>query len=158
MSWHPERIEAELRRELARLGPAAAIGAIVERWPGTVGPGIAANAWPARLARDGTLHVATSSSAWAFELTQLAGEIERRLRDALGDAAPPAVRFAVGRIPERRPSIDTISKQRAPEVEPYDLAEGERIAAAIGDSELRTLVAKAAAASLARARHGTADR
>ena len=30
---------------------------------------IAANAWPARIARDGTLHVATSSSAWAFELT-----------------------------------------------------------------------------------------
>src|SRR3712207_8602350 len=39
----------------------------------------------ARVARDGTVHVHTSSSAWAFELTQLEG----RVREALADAAPP---------------------------------------------------------------------
>ena len=45
---------------------------------------VAANAWPARIARDGTLHVNTSSSAWAFELGQLAPTILERLSEKLG--------------------------------------------------------------------------
>ena len=48
---------------------------LLERWPGAVGPQIARFAWPARIARDGTVHVATSDSVWAFELGQRAEEI-----------------------------------------------------------------------------------
>ena len=81
-------IEDEVRRELARFGPAAGLGDIVAAWPECVGVGIAANAWPARLARDGSLHVSTSSSAWAFELTQLASSILERLQERLGESAP----------------------------------------------------------------------
>ena len=73
MRFDPLRpIEDEIRRELSRFGPAAGLGDIVAAWPECFGAGIAANAWPARLARDGSLHVTTSSSAWAFELTHLA--------------------------------------------------------------------------------------
>ena len=95
-----EPLGEELRRELGRLGPAGAIGEVVGAWPGAVGPAIAANAWPARIARDGTLHVATSSSAWAFELTHLSATVRERLSERLGPAAPAALRFAPGRLPE----------------------------------------------------------
>ena len=48
---------------------------LVERWPDAVGEAIARNAWPARIARDGTVHVNTADSVWAFELGQKASEI-----------------------------------------------------------------------------------
>src|SRR5690348_12204545 len=76
---------------------------VVEAWPRLVGEQVAANAWPARIARDGTLHVNASSSAWAFELGQLEGEILPRLREALGAAAPKRLRFAPGPLPEPSP-------------------------------------------------------
>ena len=158
MSWYPEPLAREVRRELGRLGPAAAIGDVARHWADAVGPAIAANASPARIGRDGTLHVATSSSAWAFELAHLADEILERLRAAVGDAAPARIRFAVGRVPEPGTPNEPTSRQRVPEVEREDVAAGERIAAAIEDSELRSLVARAAAASLARARGEAADR
>ena len=63
-----ERIGNEVERELGRFGPAAGMAELLRAWPDAVGEEIARNAWPARIARDGTLHVATSSSAWAFEL------------------------------------------------------------------------------------------
>ena len=116
-----------------------------------VGDGIARNAWPARIARDGTLHVATSSSAWAFELAQLEPELVARLRTALGDLAPPRLRFAPGRLPERSPEPSGEGAERAPEPRPEDLAEAERLAAQISSENLRKIVARAAAASLARA-------
>jgi len=79
-----ERIGDAVRSELGRFGTAGAMADVVEAWPAAVGEAVAANAWPARLARDGTLHVAASSSAWAFELGQLEREIVTRLGEALG--------------------------------------------------------------------------
>jgi len=61
-----ERIGNEVRRELGRFGSAGQMADLVAAWPGAVGETVAANAWPARLARDGTLHVAAASSTWAF--------------------------------------------------------------------------------------------
>ena len=76
------------------------MAAIVAAWPGAVGDAVARNAWPATLARDGTLHVSTSSSAWAFELTQLRGEVLPRLQEGVaGEAVVSALRFAPGRLP-----------------------------------------------------------
>ena len=66
---------------------------LVERWPTTVGAAIARNAWPARIARDGTVHVNTADSVWAFELGQRAAEIAEKL-------GVPRVRFAPGPLPE----------------------------------------------------------
>lgn len=146
-----EPIGADVRRELGRFGPAAGMAEVVAAWPDAVGEQIALNAWPARMSRDGTLHVATSSSAWAFELTQLEGEIRKRLGDAAGEAGPARLRFAVGHVPE--PGSDPAPKEKrtVPRVSEALSAEGERIAAAIEDPDLREVVARAAAASLATA-------
>jgi predicted nucleic acid-binding Zn ribbon protein len=152
MSWHPRRIGDEVKSELARFGPAGAMGEVVAAWPAAVGEAIAANAWPARCARDGTLHVATASSVWAFELTQLEATIRARLSEHLSDGAPPRLRFAVGRLPEPRTAEVEIAKRTVPEVSAEMREAAARIAAGIEDEELRELVARAAAASLARKR------
>ena len=64
----------EIRSELARFGPQAGMAELVERWPDAVGPAIARNAWPARIAKDGTVNVNTADSVWAYELGQRGAE------------------------------------------------------------------------------------
>lgn len=148
-----ERIGSDVRRELGRFGPAAGMPELVEAWPGVVGDAIARNAWPARLGRDGTLHVATGSAAWAFELAHLEGELLGRLRAAVGELAPARLRFALGRLPEASPEGESVEQSRiAPSA--ADFAEAARLASAIEDDELRATVAEAAAQSLARAASG----
>ncbi|HEY7002867.1 MAG TPA: DUF721 domain-containing protein [Gaiellaceae bacterium] len=150
MTFEPLRpIQDEVRRELARFGPAAGLGEVVEAWPRCVGEAIAANAWPARIARDGTLHVTTSSSAWAFELTQLSGSILERLGERLGDAAPASLRFAPGPLPELGAQPVEASKRTVPKVTDAERRAAGRIAEGIEDEELRRAVARAAEASLA---------
>jgi hypothetical protein len=143
-----DRLAEGVRTELGRLGPQAAIGRIAEAWPAAVGEQIARNAWPARIARDGTLHVHTSSSTWAFELEQLAADIRTRL----GEFAPPRLRFAPGPLPEpdTPPTEEPAAQVVQPSSEDHDAA--VQLAARIGDEKLRNLVARAAAASLAKAR------
>ena len=146
-----DRIGEGARRELGRFGTAGAMADVVTAWPAAVGETIAANAWPARFARDGTLHVATSSSAWAFELTHLASEVAARLRTELGASAPERLRFAPGPLPETgAPAPDRASVQP---LEPtLDQARQARSwAAGIEAEELRKTVEKAARSSLARA-------
>jgi predicted nucleic acid-binding Zn ribbon protein len=146
----PDRIGGEVRRELARFGPAEGMTDIVRAWPDAVGDQIARNAWPARLAKDGTLHVATASSTWAFELSQLEPKLLEHLRAALADAAPPRLRFAPGKLPE--PSAEELKTHgravREPTGEERELASA--LAAGIEDESLRKIVAKAALASLSR--------
>lgn len=150
MRFGPLRpIEDEVRRELARFGPAAGLGDIVAAWPECVGGGIAANAWPARLARDGSLHVSTSSSAWAFELTQLGASVLERLQERLGESAPVSLRFAPGPLPEAGPEPVEASERTVLKISESDRAEGARIAASIENQDLREAVARAAEASLA---------
>jgi hypothetical protein len=153
-----EPLGEDLRRELGRLGPAGAIADVVAVWPEAVGPAIAANAWPARISRDGTLHVATRSSTWAFELTQLTGTIQARLAEALEPPAPTSLRFAPGRLPE--PGADDVKEEKrtVPSPSPAAVAAAEELAAAIADPALREAVARAAAASLETAEGGPSDR
>lgn len=145
-----ERLGEEVRRQLGRFGPAAGMSAVVEAWPDAVGPEIARNAWPARIGRDGTLHVAASSSTWAFELTQLVPEVHRRLRAALGEAAPAALRFTPGPLPE--PARDADGRSERPIARPSseDRLRGLELTGAAADPDLREVLARAAAASLAR--------
>ena len=147
----PERIGDDVRSELARFGPAEGMTDIVRAWPDAVGEQIARNAWPARMSRDGTLHVSTASSAWAFELQQLEPKLRDRLADALGEAAPKGLRFAPGKLPE--PSADDGKQGRVPprEPTPEERELATALASGIEDESLRKLVAKAALASLSRA-------
>jgi hypothetical protein len=145
-----EHLEESVRGELARLGPAGGIAAVVEAWPEAVGPMVAANAWPARIARDGTLHVNTSSAAWAFELGQLAPTIAERLGEKLGESAPKALRFALGHLPE--PSAEELVESRtdAPEPTAEALQRAAVLAAEIEDEELRNSVQRAVALGLSK--------
>ena len=148
-----EPIGDEVRRELRRFPAAAGMTDVVAAWPAVVGEAIARNAWPARLARDGTLHVATSSSAWSFELTQLRGDILPRLQSAVGgDVSIAALRFAPGRLPVADPAASEKAQTGVAVASPEATAEAERLTSQIGDETLRNLVARAAAASLERAR------
>jgi hypothetical protein len=137
-----ERIGDEVRRELARFGPSAGMADIVAAWPEAVGEAIAQNAWPARLARDGTLHVHAADAIWAFELGQRAHEIAER-------AGVERIRFAPGPLPgpvEPPPP----PRPAAPKPLPEHLERAAEIAAEIDNEELRETVARAVAASLAR--------
>jgi len=149
-----ERIGETVRRELGRHGTAGAMADTVACWPGAVGEQVAANAWPARFARDGTLQVHTSSSAWAFELGQLEGEILPRLRAALGKDAPARLRFAPGPLPDRREPASARPKSPPPKPTPEQAREAHELVASIGSEELRKTVEKAARASLASSGYG----
>ena len=138
----------EVKRELGRFGPAGSIAEFVEAWPAAVGETIARSAWPARVARDGTLHVNTADSVWAFELTSRAAEIAQRL-------GVEHIRFAPGRLPEGYESAAEPTKSGPPEPSESLRQEGARLAAGIEDENLRKIVARAAAASLAK---GLSDR
>lgn len=149
-----ERLGDDVRRALAATGApeAGPLTAIVEAWPAAVGDAIARAAWPARLARDGTLHVATVSSTWSFELGRLAPEMLERLAAALGGDAPAALRFAPGHVPEPSAPASPEHARAGPEPSAAERAQAAKLAAPITDAELRELVARAAAASLAAGR------
>ena len=146
----PERIGDEVQSELSRFGPAEGMTEIVRAWPAVMGDQIARNAWPARLSRDGKLHVATSSSAWAFELAQLEPKLLERLSGALGDEALVGLRFAPGKLPEPPSGGGPTSPRSVGKPTQSDLDTAAELAAEIDDESLRKIVAKAAAASLSR--------
>ena len=149
-----ERLGNAARRLLAASGvpDPGPLGAVADIWPAAVGDAIARVAWPRRFARDGTLHVATVSATWAFELSRLSPEIHERLRTALGDGAPAAVQFAAGPVPEPDAEPPDPAAKTGPKISPDDRELAARLTADITDPELRVLVARAASASLAAAR------
>jgi hypothetical protein len=148
----PERIGDDVKKELGRFGPATGMAELVGVWPALVGEQIARNAWPARFSRDRTLHVTTSSSAWAFELSQLAPQLLGRLQEALGEEAPGAIRFAPGKLPDAPGGAGAEEREkRVVEPSAEDVERAFELAAQIEDETLREVVAKTVARSLARA-------
>lgn len=117
---------------------------VVEAWPAAVGREIARAAWPARFQRDGTLVVHTRDAIWAFELTQRAGEIAKRLE-------LKALKFVAGPIPEASAEeVETPATAHAVP-SPEQRRQAAEMAAEIGDENLRKLVQKAVEMGLARA-------
>jgi hypothetical protein len=129
----------EVRRELSRHGAQAGMAELLERWPAAVGSAIARVAWPARIARDGTVHVNTADSVWGFELGHRAVDIARRL-------AVSKVKFAPGPLPSAEPEPE---ERRRVLPRPQDEERAAALAAAIEDAELRESVKRAIALSLA---------
>jgi hypothetical protein len=153
-----ERIGKAVEQALARSGGGVglALSEITAVWPQAVGAAVARQAWPLRVGRDGTLHVATSSSTWAFELDRLSPEIEERLTALAGASAPKKLSFRVGPVPEPG-ALETEELGPAdepPPATPEIDSEAASVASAIDDPELREIVARAARASLRRARSG----
>jgi predicted nucleic acid-binding Zn ribbon protein len=149
-----ERLGGEVKRELSRFGTAGAMTELVAAWPAAVGETVAANAWPARLARDGTLHVNAASSTWAFELQQLEAEIADHQREAVPGAAPSRLRFAAGPLPELSGPPPEEARRPPPEPTLEHVREARELAAAIDSGELRKSVEKAARMSLVTAADG----
>lgn len=147
-----ERLGDSVGRELGRFGGAGTMPAIVAAWPAAVGAEVARNAWPARVARDGVLHVHTGSSAWAFELTQLAAVVLEQLGEALGEDVPAGLRFAPGHLPEPLEALEEQPTRVVCEPSRETVLEAQQLASPISDEELRGQVARAAALSLERAR------
>lgn len=153
-----ERIGRSVEQALSRSGggTALALTEITAVWPQAVGEAVAREAWPLRVARDGTLHVATTSSTWAFELDRLAPEIEEQLRALIGPATPTKLRFRVGPVPEPGTTPHELSEASAEEARPTAeaAAEAASLTSEVEDPELRELIARAARASLSRASSG----
>jgi hypothetical protein len=120
------------------------MGAVLEAWEEAVGTEIARNAWPARFQRDGTLIVHTRDAVWGFELGQRAAEITERL------PAKPALKFVPGPLPEHGAEPTQATPQGAPPATVEQQEQAAEWASKIEDEELRTIVSKAAALSLAR--------
>jgi hypothetical protein len=139
-----ERLSDTVRIEMGRFGSAGDLAELVERWPEAVGDGIARNAWPSRIARDGTLHVNTADSVWAFELAHRGPEIAVRL-------GVQAIRFAPGPLAS---SDHSEPPPAAPEPTEADLREAAAIVSGIADENLRKTVEKAVGFSLASGRLG----
>jgi hypothetical protein len=127
------------------------MGEAVESWPAAVGDEIARNAWPARFQRDGTLIVHTRDAIWGFELTSRAAEISKRL------PGRPALRFVPGPLPEPGAAPAAGALEAPPPATLEERSRAAEWAAEIEDEELRDIVARAAAASLARWSAGRRD-
>jgi hypothetical protein len=124
-------------------GPPEPVDAAIMAWSAIVGPRVAQHSQPLEL-NDGTLIVATRSSAWSQQLQFLEPQILERLRTA-GVAAVTQLRFRSGRL--RRPAGGTGSRFTA------GRPAGRRAAAPEGASEPAPDVETA----LARARRRIAD-
>jgi hypothetical protein len=142
-----DRLGADVTRELGRFGAVGDMASLVEVWSDAVGEEIARNAWPARVSRDGTLHIHARDSVWAFELTARADEIRARL----GEQAPPRVVFAPGPLPEPTAEASEATPKRAPKPSAEHIAKAASLVRVIRDEDLRKVAAKTVAASLAKA-------
>jgi hypothetical protein len=145
-----ERIGPDVDRQLVRFDRSGAMPRIVAAWPAVVGDEVMRNAWPARVGRDGTLQVHTSSSVWAFELGQLAPRILERLAAEVREHAPTSLRFVQGHLPEpASTTLPDVSRERL-EPHPEAVVEAGSLTAGITNEELRKRVARAASLGLSR--------
>lgn len=147
-----ERLEDSLRGALQGAGvpDAGVLTDVTRAWPRAVGDEIARAAWPRRITGDGTLLVACASATWAFELGLLGEEILAKLRAAVGADVPAAIRFSPGPVPAPAAAAAP-TVQAPPEIDGPTCLLAEELTAAMSDEELRATIARAAAASLARA-------
>jgi hypothetical protein len=151
-----ERLDATVRTALQGAGvpDAGSLAEVTHAWPAAVGDAIARAAWPQRITRDGTLLVATTSATWAFELGHLADEILAKITAEMGQNPPTAIRFRPGAVPAPPAPAAGEQPQPAFQADPDTQRLAARLTAAMTDDELRETIARAAAASLARAASG----
>lgn len=76
-------------------------GSVLGRWPEVVGADIAAHASPTAL-RDGVLHVAAESTAWATQLRMVQRQLLARIAAAVGDGVVTSLRITGPAAPSWR--------------------------------------------------------
>jgi predicted nucleic acid-binding Zn ribbon protein len=77
-------------RDLA--APKTGLASIQSAWAAAVGEQLAAVATPVS-ERSGTLTIECADSVWAQELDLMQGQLLERLKEALGEQAPKALKF-----------------------------------------------------------------
>jgi predicted nucleic acid-binding Zn ribbon protein len=77
-------------RDLA--APKTGLAAVQSAWSDAVGEQLSAVATPVS-ERSGTLTIECADSVWAQELDLMQGQLLERLKEALGDKAPGALKF-----------------------------------------------------------------
>jgi predicted nucleic acid-binding Zn ribbon protein len=77
---------------LQKVAPKTPLAAIQAAWPAAVGGHLAAVATPVS-ERNGTLTIECAEAVWVQELDLMQDTLLERLRDAVGDEAPRALRF-----------------------------------------------------------------
>ena len=92
----PRPAAAALESARRRLAPPTPLAAVQDAWSGVVGPQIAAAATPVG-ERSGAVVIRCESAVWAQELDLMQGRLLESLRERLGESAPAALRFEVGR-------------------------------------------------------------
>jgi len=116
---------------------------VLRVWPAAVGVTLAREAWPARMAADGTLVVHVTSSLWASELQLMERAVGEKLGAALGRPSPP-LRFRVGPVPQ-----PAASPPPAP-VSPVAARAAAELAEQVADPALRDAVQAALERTLVR--------
>jgi predicted nucleic acid-binding Zn ribbon protein len=76
--------------------PKTGLASVQAGWSGAVGAQIAEVAEPIS-ERAGTLTVECTNAMWAQELDLMQSQLLERLREALGEGAPEAIKFRVAR-------------------------------------------------------------
>jgi predicted nucleic acid-binding Zn ribbon protein len=90
----PRPAAKALRDALDRAAPQTSLAAVQAAWGEAVGERVAAVAEPVS-ERAGTLVVRCDDPVWAEELELLQDRLLERLKEALGEQAPKALRFRV---------------------------------------------------------------
>jgi predicted nucleic acid-binding Zn ribbon protein len=90
----PRQASDAIRAARDRAAPRTRLAAAQAAWAATVGEQLAAVATPVS-ERAGTLTIECADSVWAQELDLMQAQLLERLRPALGDLAPSALRFRV---------------------------------------------------------------
>jgi predicted nucleic acid-binding Zn ribbon protein len=90
----PRLASTAFRAALQRAAPKTRLAAVQSVWGEVVGERVAAAARPVS-ERDGTVTIACSDPVWVQELDLMQEQLQKGLRDRLGEEAPRSLRFRV---------------------------------------------------------------
>jgi predicted nucleic acid-binding Zn ribbon protein len=92
----PRQAGEAFRAARDRVAPKTGLAAVQAAWSEALGERLAAVASPVS-ERTGTLTVECTDGVWAQELDLMQDQLLDRLREVLGERAPQALKFRVGR-------------------------------------------------------------
>jgi predicted nucleic acid-binding Zn ribbon protein len=90
----PRPASQGLRAALTRAAPKTRLAAVQAVWEEVVGARLATAARPAS-ERNGELTIVCEDSVWAQELDLMQEQLQRALRERLGEDAPRSLRFRI---------------------------------------------------------------
>jgi predicted nucleic acid-binding Zn ribbon protein len=93
----PRPASSAFRTAREQAAPRTGLAAVQTAWREAVGEQLAAVAEPVA-ERAGTLTIECAEAVWVQELDMMQGQLLERLREALGERAPEALRFRLRNV------------------------------------------------------------